>query len=518
MMRTRRFWVFATVAMVLFGVGNYAMIHHTSSSHFCGSTCHVMESYYESWEGSVHEQEHVECVQCHIAPGFGNYAEAKINGMGQMVDCILGRLVMKPSASVSDFSCTREGCHVLSEVLDVVKEDGVFLFDHSKHLDTTEYLGINTHCTTCHSHVAQEEHFEINTNACISCHLLSDEPVAEYMQTSDAAEAHQAAGDDHQAEGEHDEAEVTPTRQCKKCHNAPAEPVEYRGLKVLHEDYLAYGAACESCHHNVTQRPLPVGDEQCFSCHDFGADEMADVEELHHEHSAGEHKVECFDCHGLISHGPIAEATAVEQFDCQSCHANQHAIQQETYKVVVVTDDATPLADLPVTPMFMAHVDCTGCHVKAMSLEVAPESDATVATASAEACDRCHKPGLGEQMIPMWQRDTQALYQSVETMLESVVPTDDRTRQLVAEAEALLKMIRVDGSWGVHNPPYTEALLKRAREKLAEAGATAPPEPEPTDEDDAPQSPAPADEPADGPAGEETDVTASPPASPAEAP
>ncbi|HDZ20993.1 MAG TPA: hypothetical protein ENH78_06845 [Phycisphaerae bacterium] len=485
----RRLWRYALLGGVGFLVFNVAAIHYTSENWFCGSACHIMGSYYDSWKTSVHAEEDVACIDCHIPPGMQNYLAAKINGMGQLVDDVLGRTSGKPSASVSDFSCTRPGCHDLGEVREQTKEEGEFLFDHGKHLVETSYLGINTHCTICHSHVKGDEHFEVNTNACIACHLLSDQPVAEYMQAPDAAVPATAPS----AEGDSQSDEKVPTRQCKKCHNPPSEPVEYRGLKVVHAEYVSYGAACESCHHHVTEAQKKVQDSACFSCHDFGAEKVADVAELHYEHSAGEHKVECFSCHGVIRHGPIAEATALEQFDCSACHVNQHAVQQETYEVPglippgVTTASAPstlPIApatqptaadlaeSLPVTPMFLAHVDCTGCHVKPKAVDAKPESDATVAAASAEACDRCHKPGLGEQMIPMWQRDTRALYETVEKMLESIAPGDDeRTRRGIAEADALLKLIRIDGSWGVHNPRYTQDLLRRAREKLMGVGA-----------------------------------------------
>jgi hypothetical protein len=384
----------------------------------------------------------------------------------------------------------------------VSKDEGTFLFDHGKHLEETVYLGISTHCTTCHSHVSGEKHFEINTNACITCHLIPHRPVAEYAEIAET-EA------DAEGEGEDETAERIPTRQCKKCHNAPEEPVEYQGLEVVHDEYLAYGAACESCHYHVTETQKEVEDTHCFSCHDFGLEQMTNVEELHHEHSAGEHKVECFSCHGIIRHGPVAEAMQMEQFDCRSCHADQHAIQQDTYAVPGVgsadpnTQPATapadgPAEDMPVTPMFLAHVDCTACHVQVTAIDIRPGSGATVAKAAPEACDTCHKPGFGEQMIPLWQSDTRKLYDVVETMLGSVTAQDDRAQRLVAEAEAILRLIRVDGSWGAHNPRYTEAILRRAMDRLAEAGAVAPPEPilpEPAPETEEPEADQPAAEP-----------------------
>ncbi|MFO8015060.1 MAG: hypothetical protein R6X20_17370, partial [Phycisphaerae bacterium] len=126
-----------------------------------------------------------------------------------------------------------------------------------------------------------------------------------------------------------------------------------------------------------------------------------------------------------------------------------------------------------VTPMFLAHVDCTGCHVQPKPIDDDRPGTATVAVATAEACDACHKDGLGEQMIPLWQDNTKDLYKQVEAMLPEPTRTaaDPRSERLVAEARQLLTLVRLDGSWGVHNPKYTQRLLEQARAKLLEARA-----------------------------------------------
>jgi hypothetical protein len=119
--------------------------------------------------------------------------------------------------------------------------------------------------------------------------------------------------------------------------------------------------------------------------------------------------------------------------------------------------------------MFLAHVDCSGCHIAPRPLKIKGDSGATVAVATAKACDTCHKPGLGEQMIPLWQKNTHTLYDSVVQMMPKVAPIDDRERELVQQAQRLIDLVRLDGSWGVHNPRYTQELLNQARAKLLEA-------------------------------------------------
>jgi len=468
----RNKWDWAARLLVGFTVFTFASVEITSRSSFCNS-CHIMESYYKSWQAGTHSQ--VECVKCHIPPGTVNYAAAKLNGLGQVVDDVLSR-TGKPSADVSDASCLRSGCHSPETIRKQARREGKYFFDHGKHLDHN-YTNVEMHCTTCHSHIQGNNHFEINTNACVTCHLAypKSKPAKVTVLTSSDATVPpatmQAKIEIGEKSPEHPLASAIPGKipatKCDACHNAPDHPIEYQGIKVLHSEYLAYGAACESCHRGVTAAPTKVRDEQCFTCHDFGMERLGSVDETHKVHSRGK-KVECFSCHGVTKHGPSAQSMRLDQIDCRSCHSGQHSIQQNTYKSngLLTAHASTQPA---VTPMFLAHVDCSGCHIAPRPLKIKGDSGATVAVATAKACDSCHKPGLGEQMIPLWQKNTHTLYDSVTQMMPKAAPIDDRERELVQQAQRLIDLVRLDGSWGVHNPRYTQELLNQARAKLLEA-------------------------------------------------
>ena len=505
-------WRIATLG-VAFVVFTVTSIEVTSQNWFCNS-CHIMNPYYASWKSSSHAD--VNCTQCHIPPGFGNFVSAKLNGLGQVVDDVLDRTSSKPSAAVLDASCTRSGCHSAEKLrADGVRKNGKFLFDHGKHLGK-EYDGIEIHCTTCHSHVEGNSHFKVNTNACVTCHLARPQqaPAVQVVDfIKDAARKAPAPATPATAlstspavtsiPGVEPTAATVPTTQteasltaaarmvspekvapnsCKNCHEAPQKEFTYRGLKVVHSEYLAYGAACESCHSGVTAKPQPVRDDHCFNCHEFGKERFTTSAQTHHIHSAGAHKVECLSCHGVTAHGPKAQAVRMDRLECESCHTSQHSVQQTTYKKLELGGGpahgvAPPAAGQPpqnlpaVSPMFMAHVDCTACHVEQKPLTIKPTSGATVAKASARSCDTCHKAGLGEQLVPLWQKNTRTLYDASVAML----PAEDAAASLaadqakrVSEARQLLELVRVDGSWGVHNPRYTQKILEDAQQKLAD--------------------------------------------------
>ena len=481
----RRFWVpgkkkwVVGAGMLGMAVFTVASVELTSQSWFCNS-CHIMNPYYASWKSGSHKN--VACVECHIAPGVSNFVAAKLNGLGQVVDDVLSRTSTKPSASVSQLSCTRSGCHTVETLAQKETNNGRFKFVHAKHLGV-EHLGVEMSCGTCHSHIKGKEHFEVSTNVCITCHLVTKDGESPSQAASrEAGSIRLAVRADHSAaamdptngvppsptgaEPEKPHAsvsgeELTPPTTCLTCHDAPKGQFNYRGLTVDHAQFLGYGASCESCHRGVTATPPPIEDGRCLQCHNFGVERATSSEEMHRVHALGRHKVECFSCHGQVRHGPTVQTSSLEDFDCRKCHTNQHTVQRQTF--FSASDSDLDAGGKAMSPMFLAHVDCTGCHTNARSLEANPESGALVAAASAQSCDNCHKPGLGEQMVPLWQKSTRSLYDDI---LANVTAAEAKGGKPLEEARHLLELVRKDGSWGVHNPKYTQKLLERARESL----------------------------------------------------
>ncbi len=458
------------VAAVVFVVFSIASVEITSQPPFCNS-CHIMEPYYTSWTTDVHKS--VSCVECHIEPGAQSFVAAKLNGLGQVVDDWLNRTSTKPSASVSDLSCSREGCHDLEVLKEKKTTTDQFIFRHGKHLGR-EYRGIEIHCSTCHSHVKGEEHFEVNTNVCVTCHLTkngdglivkaSDNGFANHAPDV-GANGNGSVGPD--INGHQWTSTTVAPKACIKCHNPPLEPFERNGIMVDHAEYLAFGSNCDSCHHAVTAAPNKIDDAQCLSCHVFGVEAYTDTESIHRTHSEGEHKVECFSCHGVTRHGPSAQTMKLNELTCTNCHTGQHAVQRAAYlqQNPELPENADPAAAM--SPMFLVHVDCTGCHIEPTAVSSNVHSGATVNRAVPAACDKCHAPGFGEHMVPMWQRDTKSLYDQAMSLLPSEADPWNAdcpdTKAQIDQARHLLDLVEADGSWGVHNPKYTESLIEQAR-------------------------------------------------------
>lgn len=472
--------VAAVVAMPVVG---FASAELTSQSWFCNS-CHIMNPYYDSWKRGSHKD--IACVECHISPGVNNFLAAKFNGLGQVVDDVLHRTSMKPSASVSDLACTRSGCHDTGRLKATTSSKGSFLFRHDKHLGM-KYQGIQIECATCHSHVKGVDHFQVDTNVCVTCHLLqSPERAAGNGTPTDllqmlvrdgrsGAATHPASNSAPPsappalANGPGTAANATagakiPPATCVSCHSPPTKTIERGGLKINHSEYLSFGAACESCHRGNTAAPVPIDSGMCYACHTFGLEKRVSTAEMHELHTGGRHKIECFSCHGTVHHGPATQTARLAQLDCRECHVGQHVVQRQSY---LQQGEMTAA----VSPMFMAHVDCTGCHISPRAVSVKPHSGATVNAAVPEACDRCHKPGYGQELISLWQKTTRSMFEQLTKDIEAAEGrvTTSSGKQQLDDARRIQDMIKVDGSWGVHNPKYTQQLIEHAREQVRSA-------------------------------------------------
>jgi nitrate/TMAO reductase-like tetraheme cytochrome c subunit len=423
--------------LVLIGLLAGIGITVTAQPGFCNS-CHVMNDYYESWEKSAHHD--VSCLSCHLEPGFTNYLVGKIKGLSQSIDCMVGRVGTKASATVQDASCLRSPCHSTEELVDKTIDFNGKKFTHDKHIDKV-IDGINVTCGTCHSHFEGKEHFSVNPQACFSCHFLKSEHTPEKL-------AH---------------------TNCLNCHEVPNKVIKRGFVEINHLEFVSYQASCEdSCHKGQVEVQSNVNDMMCLNCHDFGMEEGVTSEELHHAHS-GHEKVECFACHGQISHGPSKTNTVASMSTCENCHSDTHGVQKSIFGAEhhpAKTDD-----DKILSPMFLTHVECSDCHVKpAVALPGVLNSIGTVAKASTKACDKCHEPGTGDQYVPFWQKRIKKLYQAVSDKVErkeyklNSLPESKRNQvqKSIDQARAILESIKADGSWGVHNLKYTEALLLKA--------------------------------------------------------
>lgn len=430
-----RIKIFILVVLVILFAGVPIII--TGKNAFCNS-CHVMNPYYDSWQKSSHAS--AKCLSCHLQPGLAGYVKGKINGLAQAVDCMVGRIGTKPNAKVEDASCLRAKCHSKKELVSTTIDYGSIPFTHNKHIDK-EVGGIEISCSTCHSHFEGNEHFSVNSNACFTCHF-----------TENPEDGHRPV-----------------ETGCRDCHEVPTKVIKRGLVEIDHTEFVSYNVNCEdSCHKKDIRIVSNVPDNVCLNCHSFSKANSTelDKEELHHVHSTGE-KVECFACHGKINHKPGKSSSVSSMINCVNCHSDTHNTQLSTYTAKQHADYEK--TDIILSPMFLTHVECVGCHIEYSPIvSDGIGSIGTVAKAVPEACDKCHEQGSGEQYIQFWQQQIKKLYKRVEDKVERynsiTISTEEKSRQRkkIQEVESILKSVKFDGSWGVHNFKYTEAMLLKA--------------------------------------------------------
>ena len=277
--------------LVIILAGSGGLITVSEQTWFCNS-CHIMNPYYASWKASGHSE--VNCLECHIDPGFAGIVRAKLNGIAQAVDYSLGRNGTKPNALVKDDSCLRDGCHVKESLLTepVTTVNNLYKFSHQGHIDAT-VSGLPLLCTTCHSHFEGKEHFKISTQVCFICH---------FSKADNGSVAH-----------------LINTR-CWDCHDAPGKSLTQGGVVIDHSKFILAQLDCEQmCHNKQVDPNTLVQDVRCLDCHDFQNREQYTAKELHLSHSKKD-KVECLACHEMINHTARPIKKHHTSLKCDKCH------------------------------------------------------------------------------------------------------------------------------------------------------------------------------------------------------
>ena len=432
--------LFAAIAMA-FASG---LIVVSEQPGFCNS-CHIMNTYYDTWKVSSHGE--VNCLDCHLQPGFVGHVKGKINGLAQAVSCIVGRVGTKPNAAVEDISCLRAECHNTQELISSNIDYNGTNFTHDKHIGKA-VDGIKISCGLCHSHFEGDEHFNVNVDVCFTCHFLKGgENGNEPAQTG-----------------------------CRDCHEVPDKVIERGWVTIDHAEFVSYKASCEdSCHKKEIEQQSQVPDTVCLNCHSYRKGQQVDSAELHEIHTNHE-KVECFACHGKVVHGPAKIDSIVAMMDCKNCHNDTHEVQRTIYTAQHHPQNGD--SERILSPMFLTHVECTGCHIEREEGQLGTlDSVGKVAKAVPRACDKCHEKGTGQQYIPFWQGKIKALYEKISAEVDSLeqrrqYEADEQLAQefnsRVKQARSILESVSSDGSWGVHNFKYTEAMLLKADKIIAE--------------------------------------------------
>lgn len=420
-MKLGRFTVAGYAIALVVGVGiiaTYGAMHMSSTPGFCGS-CHVMSPYYESWSESTHAG--INCVDCHISPGITQELRKKYEAMAMVARYFTGTYGTNPWAEVDDIACLE--CHE-RRLLAGTEIFGEVLFDHGPHLSELR-RGKKLKCTSCHSQIVQGSHMTVTGTTCTLCHFKGQE-----------------AG-----EG---------TARCTLCHTVPDRVLTAGGLDFDHGDVARFGMECNTCHTPPRPDAGGVPRERCLTCHN---DEKRlaeyDSGDLLHRTHVTEHKVECTHCHLEIEHVTPRHFDAAKS-ECASCHGGGHSPQRELY-AGLGGKGVDPRPDV----MYLAGVRCEGCHVN--------HGDGETALAGEVSCMSCHGPKY-RQVYKNWQVTVAERTSGVRKQLDSTARLlGSESPAAFEDATANLRL--VERGKGIHNVPYSVAVLEAAHAQINEARA-----------------------------------------------
>jgi nitrate/TMAO reductase-like tetraheme cytochrome c subunit len=281
--------IVAAAGIFLFVGSSLAAAKFTENNKFCGTDCHEMWPYRDTWAASTHHS--TDCVQCHIPPGAVNFAETKLYASREVWVHFTGlpKAPIKVTRHIPNSACERSGCHTSAQTDKTIKlgSGAPVTFEHGSEGHAKQL------CIACHAALVHEGAPGVTAPpaqsmpSCFTCHTDG---------TKNCDYCHKAP---HANRG-----------PCGDCHNLSAW---VGGKNFKHPQPLTGQHAqitCEQCHtKGVAAKP-----DGCVNCHG--------------DHHNG--LPQCVDCHRLAGWTPSTfvhpqEGPHVprgeEPLQCNACHA-----------------------------------------------------------------------------------------------------------------------------------------------------------------------------------------------------
>jgi cytochrome c nitrite reductase small subunit len=426
--------------IVFFIIALLAFLKFSTSPQFCRS-CHIMKPYYESWKSSKHNR--VGCVDCHYPPSAPQtLLWKKFQALSQVVKYVTRTYSSKPFAEVEDAACLREGCHSKRLLEGKITFGKGIKFDHRPHL-LEPRRGKQLRCVSCHSQVVVGRHVEVTLETCYLCHF----------------------------KGMKDGRQLEPLGGCLSCHELPQKEFRIGNIKYRHKDFVTkHGIECKNCHLDITQGVGEALKDRCFFCHNQPekVEKYTDTPFIHENHVT-KHNIACFHCHTELTHSVKTVAKSAK-LDCSMCHTGMHGGQKEIYE----GRGGKGIPEMP-SPMYLAAVDCLGCHIVEEDGKTEFEQKLTGKTfkASNTGCIKCH----GEKyagLVNDWKKELNSAIGVIEPRINEVqnilaqtsadAPNLAYLKNLYDEARYNYDFVRL--SVGIHNIYYSAKLLENVNNNL----------------------------------------------------
>lgn len=418
--RVKRVIQFLFILGILFLIFSYGFLEYSSTPKFC-VTCHYMKPYYNAWKTSSHNK--VPCIECHYPPTPLSKLEGKFRASVQLVKYITRQYGTKPWTEIDDSSCLRPGCHEKRLLKGKVQFQDI-VFDHTPHLTSFRRV-TGLRCTSCHAQIVQGTHMTVTLTTCFLCHFKNI-PEEEAI------------------------------KRCTLCHKKLKTTSVISKGSFDHNSAEERGIDCILCHTQVVKGDGSVPKERCLTCHSEleKINKYKDIIFMHRNHVT-KHKVDCIRCHLEIQH-ILPEGEELTAFNCNTCHPNHHKYQKNMY----LGKGAKDVKEIP-SPMFKAHVSCSGCHIGHKKVSGKGE----VKTGELAACMACHGEKYGK-ILSQWTNSFKTLLDEYDRRFIKA-ENELNNRRLSAKAKKIFEDAKENFGLfkfgnSVHNIHYSKEVLRNA--------------------------------------------------------
>jgi hypothetical protein len=452
---------------------------------FCGG-CHVlsyprvMEKAYTSWNAGKHKD--VGCVNCHYTPETLDvkvpehekipkdektasekktgieFMKAELEILAKLTTVLnMKESVVRTRPRLDDRSCTTAKCHPTTgegkegefwtKKIKFVESDRddktkrVITYVHKTHFDKTKFVeGQEMHCTSCHQHETEKEHFEVSRKKCFLCHFKN-------VKLNEGR------------------------AKCSLCHEIPTKPLQTQKKEgadedekpITHKSVEEAGVKCGACHSHSIRGDGAIKQEKCLDCHDNEkpvTKEGSNKKLMHEKHVAAQN-ASCFNCHEPIEHNKNGDFIAIGRSLCQSCHPDHHKYQE----MLLLGEKRPGVSNVP-SLMFAVSTNCQACHLEEKIIK-----GEKVAHGAGKACVACHTE-KHEGMVKEWKEKTEEEAKSAREVEKEALKTVEEAKGKMPQEkiDAAIDMIKqgqeglniVEYGGGVHNKKYSIMLIDAA--------------------------------------------------------
>src|SRR5680860_495031 len=172
MSRAKKLLLVNGILLVIVGVAFGYFLNYTSEPGFCAS-CHSIEPYEASWEGSTHEAVGVTCIDCHFDTGALGYIEGKVYSFMKLTQWVVGEEEEKPEAAADPSFCNN--CHTgdFAPILFAEVEPAGREHPGAPKIDVNVWRNIHWRMADGPAVIDGQPYDEIEKDTCLACH---DEP------------------------------------------------------------------------------------------------------------------------------------------------------------------------------------------------------------------------------------------------------------------------------------------------------------------------------------------------------